>query len=93
MNITDIITKHARILPNNPAIVEVKPVTGKRDEINWAQLEERTNRLANSLIKAGIKKGEKVFPFRQKFIKMAGSIFRNSKNRCMGSTSQFPVYR
>jgi acyl-CoA synthetase (AMP-forming)/AMP-acid ligase II len=62
MNITDIIAKHARIRPDSPAIVEVSPLSaGRRYEINWAQLEERTNRLANSLLDAGIKKGQKVF--------------------------------
>jgi long-chain acyl-CoA synthetase len=62
MNITDIISKHARNSSNNPAISEVSPLSkDKRKEINWAQLEERTNRLANGLLAAGIKKGQKVF--------------------------------
>jgi long-chain acyl-CoA synthetase len=79
MNITDIIAKHARILPNSPAIVEVNPVTGKRDEINWAQLEEKTNRLANSLIKAGIKKGEKVFHLGRNSLKWLEVYFATLK--------------
>ncbi|MBN2401629.1 MAG: AMP-binding protein, partial [Spirochaetes bacterium] len=61
MNITDIITKYARIYPDNPVIIELKPVTGGRKEISWAQLYDRTNRLANCLVKKGVSKGDKVF--------------------------------
>jgi acyl-CoA synthetase (AMP-forming)/AMP-acid ligase II len=61
MTIIDILTKNARMYPNDPAFVELKPVTGSRKEISWAQFHERTNRLANSLIDMGVHKGDKVF--------------------------------
>ncbi|HEX2966936.1 MAG TPA: class I adenylate-forming enzyme family protein [Syntrophorhabdaceae bacterium] len=61
MNIVEVLSKYARSTPQAPALVEVKPVSGLRREINWEQLEERTNKLANSLIQKGVKKGDKVF--------------------------------
>ena len=61
MSIIDIVAKHARLTPDAPALVEIKPVTGGRQEISWTQLDERTNRLADSLIRMGVQKGEKVF--------------------------------
>lgn len=61
MNMVDIVAKWSRIQPNQLAFVEVRPVSGTRDQISWALLDERTNRLANSLRDHGIQKGEKVF--------------------------------
>jgi len=61
MNIVDVVAKFARMIPDSPALVEVRPVSGMRKEISWAQLDERTNGLANSLIRMGIQKGDKVF--------------------------------
>jgi acyl-CoA synthetase (AMP-forming)/AMP-acid ligase II len=61
MNIVDVLAKYARIYPDDPVIVELKPVSGERKEISWAKLDERTNRLANSLVSRGVRKGDKVF--------------------------------
>jgi acyl-CoA synthetase (AMP-forming)/AMP-acid ligase II len=61
MHIIDTIAKQARCFPEEPAFVEVRPVSGLRREVNWGQFAERTNRLANSLVALGAKKGEKVF--------------------------------
>lgn len=61
MNILDIITKNARMYSDDIAFVEVRPVTGLRKAISWAQFDDRVNRLANALIERGIKKNDKVF--------------------------------
>ncbi|MBA4417751.1 MAG: AMP-dependent synthetase [Syntrophus sp. (in: bacteria)] len=61
MNIMDIVAKWARNKPDDAAFVEVRPVSGTRDQVSWAQFDERTNRLANSLQLKGIQKGEKIF--------------------------------
>ncbi|OPY78164.1 MAG: Long-chain-fatty-acid--CoA ligase FadD13 [Syntrophorhabdus sp. PtaU1.Bin058] len=61
MNIVEAIAKFVRICPHENAFVEVRPVTGGRKEATWAQFDERTNRLAHSLINEGAGKGEKVF--------------------------------
>src|SRR5512137_5057 len=61
MNIVDVVAKYARTSPEAPALVEIRPVSGVRQEVTWAQLDERTNRLADCLIRMGVKKGDKVF--------------------------------
>ncbi len=61
MNILDILEKQAGMYPDDPAIVEIKPVTDTRQVINWFQLYDRTNRLASSLIRMGVRKGDKIF--------------------------------
>ncbi len=61
MNIVDVIAKQARFFPEEPAFVEVRPVSGVRREISWKLFHERVNRLANALLPLGAGKGEKVF--------------------------------
>ncbi len=61
MNIVDVIAKQARLYPNDPAFVEVKPVSGVREQIRWADFEERTNRLAERLLHKGVQRGDKLF--------------------------------
>jgi len=61
MNLVDFLEKNARLYPEAIAFVEVRPLTKARRDIDWARFNERTNRLANALIKKGIKKGDKVF--------------------------------
>ncbi|MDP6179137.1 MAG: AMP-binding protein [Desulfatiglandales bacterium] len=61
MNLVDILEKNAHLYPEDIAFVEVRPVTKTRSDINWACFNERTNRLANALMKKGVKRGEKVF--------------------------------
>src|SRR5271157_3880914 len=61
MSIIDVIAKQARFAREEPAFVEVRPVSKVRRELTWGQFAERTNRLANSLIARGARKGEKVF--------------------------------
>ena len=63
MNMIDIITKNARIYPQHTAFVEVRPVSQSRTSINWAQFDDRINRLAGSLIEKGVSKGDKIFIF------------------------------
>ena len=61
MSIIDVIAKQARFAPKEPAFVEVRPVSKVRRELTWGQFAERTNRLANSLMARGARKGEKIF--------------------------------
>jgi acyl-CoA synthetase (AMP-forming)/AMP-acid ligase II len=61
MNIIDVIAKQARFVPEGPAFVEVRPLSGVRGEISWREFYERVNRLADSLLGLGAGKGEKVF--------------------------------
>ena len=60
MNLVDFLEKNARLYPEDIAFVEVRPLTKARRDIDWARFNERTNRLANALMKKGIKKEDKV---------------------------------
>jgi acyl-CoA synthetase (AMP-forming)/AMP-acid ligase II len=61
MNLLDILVKYNRLSPKATALVEIRPLSGKRHEITWESLYERTNRLANTLLLQGIGKGDTVF--------------------------------
>ncbi|MGE5839063.1 MAG: class I adenylate-forming enzyme family protein, partial [Deltaproteobacteria bacterium] len=61
MNLIDVIAKFARLSPRSPAFVEVHPLSGIRLEITWEEFHDRTNRIANSLLREGVKRQEKVF--------------------------------
>ena len=54
MNLGTLLPAHARYRPNHPALT----VSGS--EYNFVQLNAEVNRLANALLKAGIRKGDKV---------------------------------
>lgn len=75
MNMVDIIARNARIHPNAPAFVELRPVTHQRKAILWAQFGERVNRLANALIDRGVKKGNKVFIYGRNSINWLEAYF------------------
>lgn len=61
MNIADIVAKWGRCTPNDTAFIEVRPVSEQRNQVSWGQVDERTNRLANSLRRQGIRRGQKIF--------------------------------
>jgi long-chain acyl-CoA synthetase len=61
MNIVDLVYRNARAYLDETAFVEIRSVSKARIEISWKQFNERTNRLANTLIARGVKKGDKVF--------------------------------
>jgi len=60
LNIIDMVTKNARLYPDDIAFVEVKPVTKARKDVTWAQFSNRINRLAAALKDRSIGKGDKV---------------------------------
>lgn len=61
MNVVDAVRKFSRISPSALSFIEVRPVTGTREEITWARFDERTDRLARNLLDRGVQKGNKVF--------------------------------
>lgn len=60
IHIGEILARNARLYPNDVALIERVPAEGKRREITWKQFDEEANRIANVLLKKGIKKGDKV---------------------------------
>jgi acyl-CoA synthetase (AMP-forming)/AMP-acid ligase II len=54
------ITRNARMYPNETAVVEVDPVSKTKKVVTWKEFDERINKVANAMIDRGIKKGDKV---------------------------------
>ena len=54
MDLGGLVARNARMLPDKEALV----YEGKR--LNWREVNERVNAVSNTLIKAGLKKGDKV---------------------------------
>ena len=61
MNIIDLAFRNGRLYPDDPAFVEIKPVSKQKRVISWKEFDERTNSLANALIERGVRKGDRVF--------------------------------
>ena len=60
MTLCDTLRRNARVYPDETAFIELTRGKNLRKEITWRILEERTDRIANILIGAGIRKGDKV---------------------------------
>jgi len=60
IHLGEMLSRNARLYPNNLALIERVPAENKRREITWKQLDESANCFANALMKRGIKKGDKV---------------------------------
>jgi long-chain acyl-CoA synthetase len=61
MNLIDVIAKFARLSPRSTAFVEVRPLSGLRQEISWQEFHHRINRIAKSLLQEGVQRKDKVF--------------------------------
>jgi acyl-CoA synthetase (AMP-forming)/AMP-acid ligase II len=60
MTIAEMLERNARMYPKDIALVELTPSKNFRQEITWKGFDDRANRVANALIKRGIRKGDKV---------------------------------
>ena len=60
IHIGEMLARNARMYPNDVALIERAPEKGERREITWKQFDEAANKVANALIKKGVKKGDKV---------------------------------
>ena len=60
MIITEILARNARMYRNEIALIERDPAKDRRVEISWREFDETANRVANALIKKGIRNGDKV---------------------------------
>ncbi len=63
MTIVDMLINNARNYPDKVALVELAPTAGIRKEVTWKELERGSAKLASALIRAGIKKDDKVLHF------------------------------
>ena len=60
MIITEILARNARMYGGQVALIEREPEKRLRREITWEEFDNMANRIANSLINQGIKKGDKI---------------------------------
>jgi acyl-CoA synthetase (AMP-forming)/AMP-acid ligase II len=60
MLLSDLLARNAQLYPEDVALIELKPSRDYRRAITWRDFDERANRIANALIKSGIKKGDRV---------------------------------
>lgn len=60
MPITEMLSRNARMYPDDTALIERDPAIGSRREITWREFDEMANRLAQALISYGVRPGDKV---------------------------------
>ena len=60
MTIAEMLAKNARRYPHRPALIEIQPGKNFRKQITWQEFNDRVNRLANTLMSRGVKKGDRV---------------------------------
>ena len=75
MNLSEILERNARMYPNDIALIERLPSQDLRRQITWKQFNERVNRIANALLEAGIKKGDRVLHFMKNRMEWMESYF------------------
>ncbi|MBW1979160.1 MAG: AMP-binding protein [Deltaproteobacteria bacterium] len=60
MLIGEILARNARMYGDEIALIEREPAKDLRRSITWKEFDETANRVANALIRRGVKKGDKV---------------------------------
>jgi acyl-CoA synthetase (AMP-forming)/AMP-acid ligase II len=60
MTITEILARNARLYPDSTALIEITPSKNLRKTITWKEFNDRANKVANALLKRGVKKGDVV---------------------------------
>jgi acyl-CoA synthetase (AMP-forming)/AMP-acid ligase II len=60
IHIGEMLSRNARMYPDDVALVERTPAENRRREITWRQFDEGASRLANRLMEKGIRKGDRV---------------------------------
>jgi acyl-CoA synthetase (AMP-forming)/AMP-acid ligase II len=75
MTIVDMLVRNARRYPDRTAFIELTPSQNLRQEITWKEFDDRVNRLANALIKKGVKKGDRVLHMMMNSIKWLEAYF------------------
>lgn len=60
MLITEMLGRNARMYGSEIALVERDPARRSRKEITWKEFDKQANRVANALLKKGVKKGDRV---------------------------------
>ena len=75
MNISDLLAWSARRYPEEECVVEVDPGLNYRKSLTYRQFDRRVNMVANALLDAGLKKGDRVLHFMKNRIEWMESYF------------------
>ena len=75
MNISDLLAWSARRYPEEECVVEVDPGLNYRKSLTYKQFDGRVNMVANALLDAGLKKGDRVLHFMKNRIEWMESYF------------------
>ena len=60
MLIMEMLARNARMYETEIALVEREPARGSRKEITWKTFDDQANRIADALLKKGVRKGDRV---------------------------------
>ncbi len=60
MLITQILSRNARMYPDEIALIEREPARKIRKTLTWEEFDRQSNQIANRLIQRGVKKGDRV---------------------------------
>lgn len=60
MIIPEILARNARMYGKETALIERDPGMNRRTEITWEEFDRMANRIANALVRRGVKKGDRV---------------------------------
>lgn len=63
IHIGEVLARNGRLYPHDVALVEKIPAEKKRQQITWAEFDDRANRFSNVLAARGVRKGDKVVHF------------------------------
>ena len=89
MTITEILARNARLYPDTTALIEITPSMNARKTITWKEFDDRANRVANALIKKGVKKGDVVMHLMMNSIKWLEAYFGILKTGAMAAPLNF----
>jgi acyl-CoA synthetase (AMP-forming)/AMP-acid ligase II len=75
VHIGEMLARNGRMYPNDLALVERIPASGKRSHITWKEFDDRANQVSNVLFEKGIRKGDKVVHFMNNSIDWLAAYF------------------
>ena len=75
IHIGEMLARNGRMYPNDVALVERIPASGKRSQITWKEFDDRANKVSNMLFEKGIRKGDRVVHFMNNSIDWLAAYF------------------
>ncbi|MGD0489131.1 MAG: class I adenylate-forming enzyme family protein [Syntrophorhabdales bacterium] len=75
VHIGEMLARNGRMYPNDLALVERIPASGKRSQITWKEFDDRADKVSNVLFEKGIRKGDKVVHFMNNSIDWLAAYF------------------